>query len=297
MPKSVLITGCNPGGIGNSLAREFHAHGLHVFATARSTSSITDLASLGIETLSLEVTSLDSITAALQTITTKTGGTLDILVNNAGRNYTVPALDVEIDEIRSTFEVNLFAVMRMCQAFAPLLIAAKGTIVQIGSLAGVMPYVFGSTYNASKAALHAYSNTLRVELEPFDVKVVTIVTGGVKSRIARTERALPAGSIYVPVEKEYQRRLKHSQEEGMANETYAKSVVRQVLVSRPKKWIWEGGKSWLVWFVSSFLPFRVLVCWSGVCKRVGADYRQEIAMARMFNLGKLKGTQSSKKLV
>jgi 1-acylglycerone phosphate reductase len=52
--------------------------------------------------------------------------------------------------------------MRMCQAFAPLLIAAKGTIVQIGSVAAVMPYVFGSVYNASKAALHAYSNTLRL---------------------------------------------------------------------------------------------------------------------------------------
>ncbi len=79
-----------------------------------------------------------------------------------GRNYTVPALDVDFDEVKQTFEVNVFAVMRMCQAFAPLIIQAKGTIVQIGSLAGVMPYVFGSTYNASKAALHAYSNTLRV---------------------------------------------------------------------------------------------------------------------------------------
>jgi 1-acylglycerone phosphate reductase len=60
------------------------------------------------------------------------------LVNNAGRNYTVPALDVDFDEVRATFEVNLFAVMRMCQEFAPLLIEAQGTIVQIGSVAGVM---------------------------------------------------------------------------------------------------------------------------------------------------------------
>jgi NAD(P)-dependent dehydrogenase (short-subunit alcohol dehydrogenase family) len=65
----------------------------------------------------------------------------------------------------------------MCKAFAPLVIAAKGTIVQIGSIAALMPYVFGSAYNASKAALHAYSSTLRVELAPFDVKVITVVTG------------------------------------------------------------------------------------------------------------------------
>lgn len=67
-----------------------------------------------------------------------TNGKLDFLVNNAGRNYTVPALDVEMDEVQQTFEVNVFSVMRMCKEFAPLLIEAKGTIVQIGSLAGVM---------------------------------------------------------------------------------------------------------------------------------------------------------------
>lgn len=139
--KSVLITGCNPGGIGNSLAREFHSHGLRVFATARQTSAITDLAELGIETLSLEVTKPDSIAAVKETIASRTGGKLDFLVNNAGRNYTVPALDIDFDEVQSTFEVNVFAVMRMCQALAPLIIEAKGTIVQIGSLAGVMPYV------------------------------------------------------------------------------------------------------------------------------------------------------------
>jgi 1-acylglycerone phosphate reductase len=77
------------------------------------------------------------------------------------------------------------------QVFAPLLIQAKGTIVMVGSLAGVIPYVFGSVYNASKAALHAYANTLRVEMKPLGVSVITIVTGGVKSRISRTERMLP----------------------------------------------------------------------------------------------------------
>lgn len=133
--KSVLITGCSSG-IGHSLALEFKAKGFRVFATARKTDSISDLADQGIETLSLEVTSKESIDEVQKQVSSQTGGKLDILVNNAGRNYTVPALDIEIDEIRETFETNVFSVMRMCQAFAPLLIEAKGTIVQIGSLAG-----------------------------------------------------------------------------------------------------------------------------------------------------------------
>ncbi|KAI9719805.1 MAG: hypothetical protein M1812_003294 [Candelaria pacifica] len=194
-------------------------------------------------------------------------------------DYTVPALDIEFDEVQQTFETNVFAVMRICQAFSPLLIKSKGTIVQIGSLAGVMPYVFGSVYNATKAALHAYSNTLRVELAPFDVKVVIVVTGGVQSRIARTERSLPEDSLYLPLNDEYQRRQAHSQEGAMPNEAYARSVVRQVLKPHPQKWIWEGNKAWLSWFVDSYLPKGA---W-------------DLIFQRMFSLWKLKATAKAPK--
>ena len=278
MAKSVLITGCTPGGIGHSLALEFKSQGLRVFATARKAASISDLANKGIETLSLEVTKEDSINALKAEIEQRTSGSLDILVNNAGRNYTVPALDVEMDEIRETFETNVFGVMRMCQVFAPMLIRAKGTIVQIGSLAGVMPYIFGSVYNASKAALHSYSSTLRVELASFDVRVVVVMTGGVASNIARTNRTLPKDSIYLPVAEEYQGRLTHSQANAIPNEQYARSVVSQVLRKPSKEVIWEGGKAWLVWFVSSYFP-RWTLDW---------------AFYRMFHLSKLKGIDAKK---
>ncbi|KAF2460431.1 hypothetical protein BDY21DRAFT_164764 [Lineolata rhizophorae] len=276
--KSALVTGCSPGGIGNSIAREFHSKGLRVFATARKAETIADLSELGIEALSLEVHKPESIHALKEEIEKRAGGQLDYLVNNAGRNYTVPALDVDFDEVQMTFEVNVFAVMRMCKAFAPMLMQTKGTIVQVGSLAAIMPYVFGSTYNASKAALHAYSDTLRLELEPFGVKVVTIYTGGIKSNIARTERSLPPDSYYLPVNEDYQRRLKHSQEGAMPNEAYARSIVSKVLKSSPPKRVWEGNKSWLVWFAVRFFPMGTM------------DY----IFSRMFHLWKLKPSASKK---
>jgi 1-acylglycerone phosphate reductase len=65
------------------------------------------------------------------------------------------------------FEVNVYGIMRMVQEFVHLLIAAEGTIVNIGSVAGVIPYAFGSAYNATKGAVHSYGDTLRVELKPF----------------------------------------------------------------------------------------------------------------------------------
>lgn len=212
-------------------------------------------------------------------------------------DYTVPALDVDFDEVQQTFEVNVFAVMRICQAFAPLLIRSKGTIVQIGSLAAVIPYVFGSVYNASKAALHAYSNTLRVELAPFGVSVITIVTGGVKSRIARTERTLPEGSYYEAIREDYDRRQKHSQEGAMDNEDYARSVAGQVLRGG-RKWVWEGNRSWLVWFLDSVAPKGIWVwlLWLCCADRVHTDTAlQDMIFRRMFKLWKLSGVVTASK--
>lgn len=203
----------------------------------------------------------ESIAALKEAVTKITNGRLDYLVNNAGRNYTVPATEYEFDEVEYTFRTNLFGVMRMCKEFTPLLIAAKGTIVQLGSLAALMPYVFGSAYNASKAALHAYSNTLRVELAPFGVRVVIVVTGGVLSHIARTDRVLAPDSLYLPIKEDYERRTKHSQEVGMPAETYAKQVVSKLTVRNPPRNIWAGYGVFMVWFATTFLPQSFLVRW------------------------------------
>jgi 1-acylglycerone phosphate reductase len=152
--------------------------------------------------------------------------------------------------------------MEMCRTFVPLLIEAKGTIAQTGSVAGLMPYVWGAPYNASKAALHAYSDTLRVELAPLGVRVINVVTGGVKSNIARTHRTLPQGSYMQPLAADYERRLTHSQQLGMDTRQYASSCVRQVLAGdglfTKTRWIWEGKMSWIVWFAWTWLPKGVL---------------------------------------
>ncbi|KAL9580904.1 MAG: hypothetical protein Q9212_004208 [Teloschistes hypoglaucus] len=194
-------------------------------------------------------------------------------------DYTVPALDISLAEIQTTFSTNVFAVMNICATFSPLLIRSRGTIVQIGSIAGMIPYVFGSVYNASKAALHAYSDTLRVELAPFGVGVITVATGAVRSNIARTERVLVVDSLYAELESSYQRRQKYSQEVGMDTASFAKEVVGQILKGDGWVWkrrmIWAGGSAGLVGYIRTVLGVE-----SGFW---------DWCMTRMFQLGKLYG--------
>ena len=152
--------------------------------------------------------------------------------------------------------------MRLCQTFMPLLRQAQGTIVQIGSIAAIIPYAWGSVYNASKAALHSYSDALRIEVAPLGVHVITVVTGGVKSRISRVNRSLAEESAYKMIEGAYQKRQMYSQIVGMDTKAYAQLVVGQVLGAKGWLWstrkIWAGGGAELVMWLSWFLPERAI---------------------------------------
>jgi len=272
MARNVLVTGCTPGGIGHALVKEFRVQGLHVIATARRLEVIEELRAEGIDILQLDVTDMESIRTCRMEVELLTNGKLDILVNNAGKGYMTPATDVTLEGIRSLFETNIFSVMMMCKEFASLLIAAQGKIINIGSVAGIVPFPFGSVYGASKAALHSYGDALRVELQPFGVQVITVVTGGVKSNIANKSQGqgIHPDSLYHIISDEFDAKRRNiSQRDKMPTAEYARYVVSQTLKDRPPPWLWAGASSFLVWLVNTFVPIGYL---DGVmARRVGLD--------------------------
>jgi len=145
--------------------------------------------------------------------------------------------------------------MLLCQEFVSLLIAAKGKIINIGSVVGILPVPFGSVYNASKAAVHQYGDTLRLELKPFGVQVITIVTGGVKSNIATHNKDIAPESLYSLMRDEYEAKRKGMSQKGATpTDEFAQYVVRRTLKPRPRPWIWGGGSSFLIWFLTSLVP-------------------------------------------
>ncbi|KFY40383.1 hypothetical protein V495_05460 [Pseudogymnoascus sp. VKM F-4514 (FW-929)] len=176
---SVLITGCSQGGAGEALARRFHKSGFRVFATARNLRKIEHLISEGIEILELDILENQSVAKVASSVSDITGGTLDILINNAGGGYMTPILDMEHGKASKLFDMNVFAPITVAKAFLPLLIAGKGTIVNIGSYVDTLPVPWQGIYNASKSALRAITDNLRLELRPFNVNVVYIAAGGI----------------------------------------------------------------------------------------------------------------------
>ncbi|KAI8630767.1 NAD(P)-binding protein [Xylariaceae sp. FL1651] len=272
--KTVLVTGCTPGGIGHAICLEYHRRGLHVIATARRPEVLVELAEMGMSTVALDVTDAESIKQCHGEVAKINGGKLDILVNNAGRTHTHPALDISLPDVRATFETNVFSIMAMVQAFIDQLIAAKGLIINISSLSSITPYLFGSVYCASKAAVSAYSRTLRMELAPFGVRVMVAMTGTVKSNTAsQGHRVLPENSLYRNVQSIFEWRLVFSQNNNtMDTPTFTRKLVANSL--RPERpgwlrsmfgrpdWFWSGGLAGLVWFGHCTGEWLVdAVCW------------------------------------
>ena len=264
--RTVLITGCSEGGMGDALARAFNVRGLRVIATARSPSKTSHLKAHGIETLALDILSSESIAKCVSSVSDMTGGSLDILVNNAGGGYPIPLADADIEQGRKLFDLNVWSALAVTQAFLPLALKAeKGMIVNVTSLSAAVRSPYVGIYSASKCALSAISETLRTELAPFGVKVVDLRSGTVKTNFYTNlangaQPKLPADSIYKPIKAEVETFLTgvefHKSE--VDRDTWAAQVVGDLLRSSPPARVWRGGDSWMIWFATSFLPLTFL---------------------------------------
>ncbi|KAL3428446.1 short chain dehydrogenase [Phlyctema vagabunda] len=264
--RTVLITGCSDGGLGAAIAVAFHNAGLHVYATARTPSKMKYLDSLGIQTLQLDVLDDASIAACVKKVPQ-----LDILINNAGASYPMPFSDISIPEAKKLFDLNVWSYLAVTQAFLPLLIQSKGTVLNQTSLASVITVPFQSTYNASKAAIAMFSDHQRLELAPFGITVIDLKTGTVKSNIVNNlsdwGSPLPEGSLYEPARDVVEAFMggEKFQKDADPAEPYAEWVVKNVLKKRPSHVLWYGGFYLWLTRLSLFLPVGAL---DGTIKKI-----------------------------
>lgn len=175
-----LVTGASSG-IGKSVAWELKKSGFVVYATARRTEKMQDLLAGGINVVSMDITDYKSVQTCVETII-KESGTINVLVNNAGYGLFGTVEDTPISEAKYQFDVNLFGLSRLTQLVIPLMRKqASGFIINISSIGGKIYTPYGAYYHATKHALEGYSDCLRYELKPFNIKVVLIQPGIIES--------------------------------------------------------------------------------------------------------------------
>ena len=170
--KVVLITGATDG-LGKAAAILLAERGYRVYAAGRSKekrAALDQLAqtkNLPMQSLELDVTSDDSVRAAVQQILTEAGA-IDVLINNAGVGFMAVIEELKMEDMRSQFETNVFGVLRVTQAVLPHMRERRsGRILMISSVAGIVtPPTYGA-YSSSKHALEGLSNALRLEMVPF----------------------------------------------------------------------------------------------------------------------------------
>ena len=189
---AALVTGCSSG-IGRGVALTLHAAGYSVYATARRPEVLNDLADAGMSTLALDVTDEASMAAAVARVVADHGA-VGVLVNNAGYALQGTIEEADLAEVRRQFETNVFGLVRLTQLVLPGMRAQGwGRVVNIGSMGGRFTFPGGGFYHASKHAVEAVSDALRLEVAPFGVRVSLVQPGPVQSSFGDTAIASISG--------------------------------------------------------------------------------------------------------
>lgn len=257
----VLITGCSSG-IGRAMADAFKAAGFDVWATARKPADVQGLADAGFTAVELDVN--DSAALAQLAHRLEAHGTgLDVLINNAGYGGIGPLLDGGVDAMRRQFETNVFAIVGVTRALFPLLRRNKGLVVNIGSVSGVLVTPFGGAYCASKAAVHAMSDALRMELAPFGMRVMEVQPGAIDTQFAKNasheaEQVIKEDSPWWPLREGIRARANASQTNPTPASDFARDVLNAVQRTNPPRLLRTGNGSTALPLMARLLPTALL---------------------------------------
>lgn len=275
--KTILITGCSTG-FGRVTAVHFAKLGWQVFGTVRKQEDADSLKAEpgGITPILCDITDQAQVDALGQAMRAATP-TLNALVNNVGTAFAAPIELIPPDVLLEQLKINVISHIAVLQAVMPLIRTAKGTIINVSSVGGRLTSPLLGPYSASKFALEALSDALRIEMAPFGVKVVIIEPGSSPTAIWQTSltRALQIlkdrNLDVTPYQKLMDRTVKSAQaraKAGFPPQLFADTVEKALTTSKPlPRYAIPGAVSRLI-FMRRFLPDRV---WDNIVRR-NADW-------------------------
>lgn len=251
----VLITGASSG-IGRATAIHLADAGFRVFGTSRRPAA--DLP--GVEMLELEVTSSESVTKCFETMFSRTEGRLDVLVNNVGTGILAAAEESSVEQVRQLFEINFFGAVRMTNGVLPRMrVTRSGRILFLSSAGGVVSVPYAGYYCATKHALEAYVEALRLEVEEFGIQAALIAPGTVSTpagdKAIEPDQPLAA---YSPKRQKSADKYVEAIRSGMPPENVAAAILQALREDKMQPRYTVGTQSWGVSLMKSLLPQRML---------------------------------------
>ena len=265
--KSILITGCSSG-IGRCAALGLQQRGYRVFATARKLDDVAQLTNAGFEAMQLDLADSGSIKNAVNTVLQHTDGRLDALFNNGAYGQPGAVEDLSRDVLRQQFETNLFGTHELTNLIIPVMRRqGHGRIIHNSSILGLVALPYRGAYNASKFALEALADTLRLELADTNIHVSLIEPGPIESQFRTNAYAMFEKNIdrqhsahrdyYAGVDKRLAKKG-HAQPFTLPPEAVLKKVIHALESKRPKIRYYVTLPTTLLTTLKRCLPMRLM---------------------------------------
>lgn len=278
----VVVTGASSG-IGRATALALARRGFVTVATVRRADDGAALAAAAgatgvgalVEPAELDVVdpvAVRDFAARVREVLRRRGGRLVGLVNNAGIVAAGPIEEVSLARLRQALEVNVVGAVAVTQALLPLLRAGRGRVVNVSSVSGRVVSPFLGPYAASKFALEAVSDALRLELRPWGIATVVVEPGPVVTPIwekaaaaAFADRAALTASPYAPLVPAVAAAFRRAARDGLPAEAVAETICRALTVRRPKARYLLTRRPWQFTLLHRFVPDRwrdALIWWA-----------------------------------
>ena len=257
MPKTVIVSGAS-GGIGFAIARFLQDSGYRVYGLSRSYPK----EKYGFTHLLCDITDESQVRSSLKQIV-EASDSIDALINCAGMGISGAVENTDPAQIRQMFDVNLFGTFRLTQELIPHLRKHPGSkILQIGSVAGCLPIPFQTYYSATKSAINAYTQGLRMELRPFGIQVGAILPGDTKTGFTAHRQKTNIGTEgpYGDRIRRSVERMERDEQQGKDPETVARTVAKLLRKKTVPVFTAVGFSYRLFLFLNRILPSR-FVTW------------------------------------
>lgn len=250
MNKVAVVTG-GSGGIGRAAAARLSSDGFRVYELSRR-----GVSGGGVIHITVDLCSEEQVKAAAERIFDEEGR-IDLLINNAGYGISGPAETTDPETAKAMFDVDFFGVLRAVRAFAPYLKMTRGRIINISSVAAVMPIPFQSFYSCAKSAVNTLTMALANELRPFGVTVCALMPGDVRTGFTDNRIKLE-GEGYGEAQRRAVAAMEKDERAGMTPEYIASRISKLANKKRVAPLYTAGRKYALFVFIKRLLPDSVV---------------------------------------